>query len=112
MRTLLTATLSAVLSVSLGVTVLSSSASAQTVGHSAATLKNRELLQQGISAQAAGNYAAAETAYREAIRLDSTDAVAYYNLGNALADQSKVEAAIAAYQTAIQLDPNNADAYY
>lgn len=73
---------------------------------------SRSLLQQGINAQAAGDYATAEAAYRAAINLDSEDAIGYYNLGNVLADQSRIEESIAAYQTAGQLDPTNADVQY
>ncbi|MEL6554267.1 MAG: tetratricopeptide repeat protein [Cyanobacteria bacterium J06621_11] len=73
---------------------------------------NRTLLQQGIAAQTMGNYIQAEIAYREAIRLNSKDPIAYYNLGNVLAEQSKVIEAIAAYQTAITLAPTNAKANY
>ncbi|MEH2309798.1 tetratricopeptide repeat protein, partial [Nostoc sp.] len=36
---------------------------------------------------------------------------AYYNLGIALREQKKLDAAVAAYQKAIQLNPNDADAY-
>ncbi|MBN3939407.1 serine protease, partial [Nostoc sp. NMS9] len=37
---------------------------------------------------------------------------AYNNLGDALYDQKKLDAAVAAYEKAIQLNPNYADAYY
>ncbi|MFK8183798.1 MAG: tetratricopeptide repeat protein [Phormidesmis sp.] len=79
---------------------------------SALANKDLTLIQQGITAQNAGNYSAAEAAYRTAIQQEPQNATIYYNLGNALSAQGKVEAAIAAYQTTLQLDPQNADAYY
>ncbi|MCG8364192.1 MAG: tetratricopeptide repeat protein [Pseudanabaenales cyanobacterium] len=38
--------------------------------------------------------------------LDSENALAYNNLGNALATQGDLERAISAYERAIALDPN------
>jgi len=46
------------------------------------------------------------------IQPDPNSALAYYNLGNALRDQNKLDQAIACYQTAIQIDPFFAPAYY
>lgn len=73
---------------------------------------NRRLLEQGLTAQTAGQLAQAETAYRAAIQLNQKDSIAYYNLGNVLAEQSKFDEAIAAYRTAITLNPTNAKAHY
>ncbi|MGC9502746.1 trypsin-like peptidase domain-containing protein, partial [Baaleninema sp.] len=44
-------------------------------------------------------------AYERAIELDSNNAYAYNNLGNALSDRGQLDEAIAAYERAIQLDP-------
>ncbi|MEH2174668.1 tetratricopeptide repeat protein, partial [Nostoc sp.] len=51
-------------------------------------------------------------AYQKAIQLNPNDAYAYNNLGNALKEQKKLDAAVAAFQKAIQLNPNYANAYY
>ncbi|OYE00044.1 hypothetical protein CDG79_37360 [Nostoc sp. 'Peltigera membranacea cyanobiont' 232] len=54
---------------------------------------------------------AAIAAYQKAIKLDPSDAIAYYNLGNVLIDQKKLDGAVAAYQKAIEIDPNFTTAY-
>ncbi|MBW4454873.1 MAG: tetratricopeptide repeat protein [Nostoc indistinguendum CM1-VF10] len=46
------------------------------------------------------------------MQLNPNLADAYYNLGNALSEQKKLDAAVTAYQKAIQLNPNLATAYY
>ncbi|MCF3606714.1 tetratricopeptide repeat protein [Planktothrix agardhii 1033] len=71
-----------------------------------------ELFRQGKAAQAAGNYSQAETIFRQVIRINPQDAIAYKDLGNALYYQGKLEEAITYYQKAIQLDPKYAIAYY
>ncbi|MGF1978746.1 MAG: tetratricopeptide repeat protein, partial [Nostoc sp. CmiSLP01] len=48
----------------------------------------------------------------KAIQLAPNDATAYNNLGTALSEQKKLDAAVAAYEKAIQLNPNYATAYY
>ena len=70
-----------------------------------------DLFKQGNAAQDAGNYSQAETIFRQVIRINPQDAIAYNNLGNALSDQGKLEEAITNYQKAIQLDPKDASAY-
>jgi len=55
---------------------------------------------------AAKKYDDAIAAYREAIRLDSQNAAARYNLGNALQLRQRHEDAIAAYREAISLVPS------
>ncbi|MEA5469755.1 tetratricopeptide repeat protein [Spirulina sp. 06S082] len=69
------------------------------------------LFERGIAAQNAGNYAEAEAIWRQVIRRDRDNFVAYNNLGIALSDQGKVEEAIEASQEAIRLNPNYAFAY-
>ena len=51
-------------------------------------------------------------AYNKAISLKPDYADAYYNLGNALKEQGKLEDAIKAYKKAISLKPDYAEAYY
>ena len=73
-----------------------------------------ELFRQGKAALNAKNYSQAESIWKQVIRrnpnnVDAADA--YNNLGNALADQGKLEEAIAAFRRAIQLHPNSATAY-
>ncbi|MBW4454872.1 MAG: tetratricopeptide repeat protein [Nostoc indistinguendum CM1-VF10] len=46
------------------------------------------------------------------MQLNPNLADAYNNLGNALSEQKKLDAAVTAYQKAIQLNPNLATAYY
>ena len=70
-----------------------------------------DLYLQGNAAQAEGNYAEAEQIWRQIIRRTPNDAIAYYNLGNVLADQERLEEAEAAYRQAISLNLNDAEAY-
>jgi tetratricopeptide (TPR) repeat protein len=53
----------------------------------------------------AGNWAAAEKAAREAIRLDPRCAAAWNTLGNALYSQGTTPEAVAAWRTALETDP-------
>jgi superkiller protein 3 len=71
-----------------------------------------QLFQQGNAAQAARRFPEAEAIWREVIQRNPKNAIAYNNLGIALANQQKLDAAIAAYRTAIQLDPKYAAVYY
>jgi len=71
-----------------------------------------QLIEQGTAAQAADNYAQAELIWHRVIEIDPKNAIAYYNLGNALYKQGKLEEAIAAYHQTIQLNPTLAPAYY
>lgn len=54
----------------------------------------------------------AEQTFKEAQQLDSTDAMAYVNLGNLYDQQGKKKLAIAKYLKAIFLENNNARAHY
>lgn len=54
----------------------------------------------------------AEAVFKEAIQLDSTDALAYVNLGNLYDQQSKKNEALKLYLKAIVLDKENARAHY
>ena len=53
-----------------------------------------QLFQQGNAAQSRGDFSEAENIFRQVIKIDSNNAVAYYNLGNALKDQGDLEARI------------------
>ena len=65
----------------------------------------------GNEHQQTGQYAKAESAYQEAIRIISNDAALYYNLGNAQRELGKPADAAQAYLKAIQHSPKDADAY-
>jgi tetratricopeptide (TPR) repeat protein len=54
----------------------------------------------------------AEEAFREALRLDSTDVLAYVNYANLLDQQNKKKEAEDFYLKAIQIDPQNGRAHY
>ncbi|MBZ9611700.1 VWA domain-containing protein [Rheinheimera maricola] len=69
--------------------------------------KFNDPLWQGNAAYRNGDFQAAEQAYRLATT-QSTDAAAWHNLGNSLAQQQRYEEALAAYQQALEL--NSADA--
>lgn len=62
---------------------------------------------KGVANYRAGHYDAAATAFAA-----GTDAESQYNLGNALARQGKLDAAIAAYDHVLALDPGHADAQH
>jgi predicted O-linked N-acetylglucosamine transferase (SPINDLY family) len=65
----------------------------------------------GNEYQQTGQYAKAESAYQEAIRIISNDAALYYNLGNAQRELGKPADAAQAYLKAIQQSPKDDDAY-
>ena len=50
--------------------------------------------------------------FNRAIELDPNDALAYFNRGNAYADQEEYARAMEDFNRAIELDPNDALAYY
>ncbi|MGV3719779.1 MAG: tetratricopeptide repeat protein [Actinomycetota bacterium] len=56
------------------------------------------------------DYAGAEAAATEAVRLEPDDSSHYLNLAVAYEDQGKIEEAIDAYQTIIRLDPTDENA--
>ncbi len=70
-----------------------------------------QLFQQGNAAYKQGDFSEVESIFRQVIKIDPNNAVAYNNLGIALRQQGKLEEAIASYQKAIELDPNYADVY-
>lgn len=64
-----------------------------------------ELNNQGVDLIKSGDFVAAESKFRAALKQDANYGEAYSNLGSALASQGKYDAAIAAYQTAIERLP-------
>jgi tetratricopeptide (TPR) repeat protein len=65
----------------------------------------------GEAAAAQAEFAAAEAALQEALRLQPHDGDVYYRLGIALFQQQRYAEAVTAYQEALRLEPNNPDYY-
>lgn len=70
-----------------------------------------EAIDEGNVARDSRNYLKAETAYKRAKSLNSSDSRAVYGLGNLYSDQQRWGEAEEAYRTAIELEPDNADSY-
>jgi tetratricopeptide (TPR) repeat protein len=70
------------------------------------------LVQAGLAAYMAGDFALAEQHFRSAIGLAPGEATLHNALGMALAQQNRTDEAVAAYQASIDLDPGLADAVY
>ncbi|MBT8434804.1 MAG: tetratricopeptide repeat protein, partial [Gammaproteobacteria bacterium] len=62
---------------------------------------------RGNSAYAKGEYAVAESAYRDALQIEPEKAEAWNNLAYALAQLGRHEASIDAINRALTLDPDN-----
>ena len=71
----------------------------------------RELLEEAERHLQAGEYAAAERAFRQALESDPDSAVARSKLGVALAQQGRLDEAIAEFSKALSLRPTYAPAY-
>jgi tetratricopeptide (TPR) repeat protein len=69
-----------------------------------------DALADGNDARDARKYAAAETAYRNAIKLKPRDARGSYGLGNVFADQQRWDEAEKAYRDAVNASPANVEA--
>jgi tetratricopeptide (TPR) repeat protein len=69
-----------------------------------------DALSDGNDARDARKYAAAETAYRNAIKLKPRDARGSYGLGNVFTDQQRWDEAESAYRDAVNASPVNAEA--
>ncbi|HEY3300351.1 MAG TPA: tetratricopeptide repeat protein [Methylophilaceae bacterium] len=63
----------------------------------------------GTECQQAGHYVQAEACFQEIIPLSPSDAMLYYNLGNAQRELGKSQQALISYQQAARLMPNDAD---
>lgn len=72
--------------------------------------KFEDALADGNDARDARKFAAAEAAYRNALKLKPRDARAYYGLGNVFTDQQRWEDAEKIYRQAVEITPNNAEA--
>jgi tetratricopeptide (TPR) repeat protein len=70
-----------------------------------------DLLDKGNQARDARNFADAEEAYQEVLKLKARDARAAYGLGNVYSDQQRWDDAEEAYRNSVAWAPNDADAY-
>jgi tetratricopeptide (TPR) repeat protein len=66
----------------------------------------------GIFLAASQKQKASEQSFKEAIQLDTADAMAYVNLGNLYDQEGKKEMALAKYLQAVSLDKDNSRAHY
>jgi tetratricopeptide (TPR) repeat protein len=70
-----------------------------------------EWLDKGNQARDARQFADAEGAYKEVLKLKARDARGAYGLGNVYSDQQRWDDAEAAYRDSVAWAPNNADAH-
>jgi tetratricopeptide (TPR) repeat protein len=75
-------------------------------------MRSWALNNRGIAWKATGEPARALADYSEAIRLDPSNADAYFNRGNAAHDRGEFDRAIADFTDAVRLRPNWAAAFY
>ena len=68
-------------------------------------------LQRGAQSMHAGNAAAAEQAFREAVRISPDLAEAHIDLGLVLGREGKIDEAIASLRQGVTLDPNSKSAH-
>lgn len=78
--------------------------------YASAQSKFTDPLWQGNAAYRQGDYQSAEQAFRTATEAENSDATAWHNLGNSLAQQQRYEEALAAYQQALQKNAQYAPA--
>ena len=69
-----------------------------------------DLLDKGNEARDSRNFAGAEDAYKEVLKLKPRDARAAYGLGNVYSDQQRWDEAETAYRNSVMWAPNDADA--
>jgi len=74
------------------------------------TERVEELLDKGNEARDSRNFAGAEDAYKEVLKLKPRDARAAYGLGNVYSDQQRWDDAETAYRNSVTWAPNDADA--
>jgi tetratricopeptide (TPR) repeat protein len=70
------------------------------------------LLERGDAAMRESRFADAVDVYRQLVRVDSSDAIAYKYLGVALARSGNPDEALQQYAHSLQLDPGNATVHY
>ena len=70
------------------------------------------VFEQAVAHHGAGELLEAATRYREAIRLDPSNAEAHHNLAGVLQGQGWIHDAIAELETALELRPEYAEAHY
>lgn len=70
----------------------------------ASAQSDRQYIRQGNKEYRAGNFAKAEVAYRKALEKNPKNAIASYNLGNALFAQKKDSAAVQNFENAAKLE--------
>jgi tetratricopeptide (TPR) repeat protein len=70
-----------------------------------------DLLEKGNQARDTKNYAEAESAYKEVLKLKPRDSRAAYGLGNVYSDQQRWADAETAYRDSVAWAPNDADAH-
>lgn len=73
-------------------------------------LTGEELAALADSAYTKDNFLEAEDLYLQALKLDGSSSVLFYNLGNTYYRQGNFGKAIVNYERALKLDPTNADA--
>jgi cytochrome c-type biogenesis protein CcmH/NrfG len=66
-------------------------------------------MSQGLQAHAAGNPTAAENFFRQALKLDSKNIDAYYNLGALAEERGDYTEALQDYQNGMHIDPSDQD---
>jgi Flp pilus assembly protein TadD len=71
-----------------------------------------ELVAAAEDAEAAGDWAMAETLYRRCLKLDEHDPTAPFNLANVLREQGRVREAMLYCRMALAREPGFADAWY
>src|SRR6185503_14446356 len=70
-----------------------------------------DLLEKGNSARDSRDFAGAEDAYKEVLKLKPRDARAAYGLGNVYSDQQRWDDAETAYRNSVTWAPTDADAH-
>ena len=96
----------------LAIVLLTVNASADQRGDVDAKGAARAAFDQGIAHGKQGRHEEAESAFREAVRLNPNNATYYRVLGVALAYLKQWEDAAVAYRKALQVDPELADAHH
>ena len=75
-------------------------------------LSAAELLREGETEYAKGNFSAATRLFAEAVEIDSTNSLAYYRRGVSRYSQNDYEGALVDLERSIGLDQTNASAYF